>query len=111
MNDELVEFIDLDDLPHMGQSANQISAAIQKNEFSLHEKDRKRHKSAIWNIFREIKDGTGSPVNGFVCCNECKAVLSHEPAKLGTSNLNKHRCYRRHSGINASKCTGNIELQ
>lgn len=49
-------------------------------------------KIDVWKTFLTVVDRTMSATVGHVQCNDCKAFLSYNGTRTGTSHFNRHNC-------------------
>lgn len=61
-------------------------------------------KCLLWEGFFLVVDSTTVEPEGHVQCRSCKAFLSYNSAKTGTSHLHRHKCnqYLQNTSIDKS---------
>lgn len=79
-----------------GPTPGSIKSKVLQNIYRLAEAAEfgNKIKSIVWKTFRFIEDEDGRKLLGYVCCKQCKAILTYAP-KNGTSNLYKHKCVNK----------------
>lgn len=81
--------------------SDEIEHKILEGEYSLIKKTNAR--SQVWSLFSWFSDKTGTIVNDWVYCKQCKHVIKNNPSC--TSNLLRHRCFLKWKSEQSSRKT------